>query len=241
MHSSTEVKVAGWPDLPGETQQSHCGDAIDCSCPFIPATYGDPVTSTPPPALTRDDDPTLAEAFRVLHGPRLLGFALLVTLGDEETAERAAGEALAAGAQQAAALRHPERAAAWLRARALRDIRHNSRSSTSPGTEGGAALAELGVDDTTYEALSGLSVEERAAIVASAIERFEPLDIETILGTRPAATRRAIAAARVRYLEMIGGLPADEAPWLAANPRGELAVRVSDVAARAMSAGGSPS
>lgn len=240
MHSSTEVKVAACPDLPGETQQSHCGDAIDCAH-FSLRQYGDPVTSTPPPALKRDDDPTLTEAFRALHGPRLLGFAMLVTLGEERTAARVAGDALVAGAQQAAALRHPERAAAWLRARALREIRRNSRSSTSAGTPRRAALAGLGVDDTTYEALSALSVEERAAIVASAIERFEPLDIETILGALPAATRRAVAAARVRYLEMIGARPADEAPWLAADPRGELASRVSDVAARAMSAGGAPS
>src|SRR6187431_2709085 len=59
----------------------------------------------------------LRAAFRELHGRRLHGFALLLTLGDRPGAARLASEALAAGAMRVDELRHPERAAAWLRHR----------------------------------------------------------------------------------------------------------------------------
>jgi hypothetical protein len=195
--------------------------------------------SQPEPA--HYDDALLATAFRELHGPRLHGFAILVTLGDAPLAERAAGFALAAGAEQAAALRHPERAAAWLRARTLRGLRGARwRQQSAPVDERRVALAALGAGDAVYRGLAALSVDARAALVASAIERFDPIDVETILDAAPAATRHAVAEARYRYLQFAGAGPAEEGEPEAERPAGELAERVQRVAARAFSSGEVP-
>jgi DNA-directed RNA polymerase specialized sigma24 family protein len=178
----------------------------------------------------------LAAAFRNLHGPRLHGFAMLVTLGDQQAAERVAGFSLAAGAEQAAALRHPERAAAWLRARTLRALRSRRwlRGST-PIEVRRAALAPLGVGEAVYRGLAALSIDARAALVASDIERFDPIDVETILDAAPAATRHTVARARNRYLQSASDGASEEADWAPYEPAGELAGRVQAVAARAFS------
>jgi hypothetical protein len=161
---------------------------------------------------------------------------MLVALGDQRSAERAAGFALAAGAEQAAALRHPERAAAWLRARTLRDL-HEQRwlSRSTPVEARRAALASLGVSDAVFRGLAGLKMDARAALVASAIERFDPIDVETILRTAPAAARHTVAQARNRYLRFAsrGSDGADADPD---QPAGEIARRVEGVATRAFSA-----
>ena len=191
------------------------------------------------PAPAQYDDATLAAAFRDLHGPRLHGFALLVTLGDSRAAERAAGFALAAGAAQAAALRHPERAAAWLRARTLRGLAQRRMRRASPPVDTRlAALAPLGVSETVYDGLAGLSIQARAALIASAIERLDPIDIETILDAAPAATRHAIAEARRRYLRQATRTSAEEVDSSPDEPMGEIASRVQEVASRAISSGG---
>jgi DNA-directed RNA polymerase specialized sigma24 family protein len=183
----------------------------------------------------------MAEAFRDLHGSRLHGFAILVTLGETRSAELAAGDALAAGAQRAAALRHPERAAAWLRARTLRGLRQGiSRNASTPVAARREALANLGVDEAVFQGLAALGVEARAALVASAIEQFEPIDIESILGAGPAGTRRMIAEARDRYLRVVGDLPAGQPGASPDYPGGELATRVRGVAARTISAAEGP-
>ena len=179
----------------------------------------------------------MAAAFRDLHGPRLHGFAILVTLGDGQVAERTAGFALGAGAAQAAALRHPERAAAWLRARTVRSL-HERRPfrRAIPVATRRAALAALGVDETVYRGLAALSIDARAALVASAIERFDPIDVETILDAAPAATRQTVAKARERYLRSVTRGAADDGE-AEGQPMGELASRVQDVAIRAFSTG----
>ncbi len=146
-----------------------------------------------------------------------------------------ASEALAAGAAQADALRHPERAAAWLRARVLRALQHGvSRDESMPAPERQRALARLGVDAAAYEGLAALSPTGRAAVVASAIERFESIDIETILGATPTAARRVLAQARARYLEAVGGRPAGQPSAASASTEGLLAKTVREVAQRAM-------
>ena len=183
----------------------------------------------------------MAVAFRDLHGQRLHGFAILVTLGDSQAAERAAGFALAAGAAQAAALRHPERAAAWLRARTLRSLHERRALKRSASTAARrAALGALGVDETVQRGLAALSIDARAALVASAIERFDPIDVETILDAAPAATRHAIAQAREKYLRSANRVSAEEAETPTEQPNGELATRVQDVATRAFSSGEAP-
>jgi hypothetical protein len=183
----------------------------------------------------------LAAAFRDLHGPRLHGFAILVTLGDQPLAERAAGFALAAGARQAAALRHPERAAAWLRARTLRWL-HQPRSPgrSTPVEARRTALAPLGVDESVYRGLAELRINARAALVASAIERFDPIDVETILAAAPAATRHAVAQARSRYMRFAATGSGEESGPAPDEPIGELAARVQEVSARAFSTGDEP-
>jgi hypothetical protein len=193
------------------------------------------------PSAAPSDDALLAAAFRDLHGPRLHGFAILVTLGDSQAAERAAGFALAAGTAQAAALRHPERAAAWLRARTLRGL-HQQRSlgRLTPADAQRGALAALGVDETVYRGLAGLSIDARAALVASAIEQFDPIDVETILDAAPAATRHIVAEARKRYLRAAVEGSAEEAETSLDGAVGELSSRVRDVAARAFAAGEAP-
>jgi hypothetical protein len=178
----------------------------------------------------------LAAAFRNLHGPRLHGFAMLVTLGDQQAAERVAGFSLAAGAEQAAALRHPERAAAWLRARTLRALRSQRWLRESPPIEvRRAALSPLGVGEVVFRGLASLSIDARAALVASDIERFDPIDVETILDAAPATTRHTVAEARNRYLQSASAGASEEADWAADQLAGELAGRVQRVAARAFS------
>jgi hypothetical protein len=180
----------------------------------------------------------LADAFRDLHGPRLHGFAMLITLGDERAAERAARRALAAGVERASALRHPERAAAWLRARTLRDLNRWPRGRSIPRTSRQEVLASLGVDDDVYQGLTAMKVRARAALVASAVERFASIDIETILGAGPAATRQAVAKARVSYLRVVGAEPGTLREMPAPDEGGELTRRVQAVVGRAMSAKG---
>jgi DNA-directed RNA polymerase specialized sigma24 family protein len=199
------------------------------------------MTSNPSAVPAQVEDAKLEAAFRALHGPRLHGFALLVALGEAEAAERAAGEALAAGGRQAAALSHPERAAAWLRARALRGLHHSlSRGTPTPVPARRAKLTSLGVDDTAYEGLTVLSAEGRAALVASAIECFEPMDTETILGASPPAARRLIVRARDRYLQVVEGQAAGQSAPPPSQTEGVLAKRIRDVALRAMSPGWKP-
>ena len=187
------------------------------------------------PALEQEDA-LLATAFRDLHGPRLHGFAILVTLGDRQSAEAVAGFALAAGAEQAAALRHPERAAAWLRSRTLRALHQQRSPGRSISVEARrAALAQLGVEEPVYRGLAALGINARAALVASDIERFDPIDVETILDAAPAATRHAVAEARDRFLRIASGTVGEWADETADRPTGEIASRVESVATRAFS------
>jgi hypothetical protein len=170
-------------------------------------------------------------AFRDLHGASLHGFALLVTLGDRRRAARAAAEALTRGVARADALRHPERAAAWLRSIALRRLSApRLAGSGARQDERREALHRLGASDRTIAALRVLSTRERAALVAGSIERFEPIDLETILATSRAGVRRSLTAARRRYLSAILRDPADLPPL----PSGRLAQQVQATASRAL-------
>lgn len=194
-----------------------------------------PATASARPAPAQRGPAPVIDAFRDLHGSSLHGFALLVTLGDERIAERAAGEALFAGSGRASELRHPERAAAWLRARVLQSVRRRLPLGPRPtAVERHAALRPLGVDRAVFHGLEGLRPALRAALVASAVERFEPIDVETILGSGPARTRRLIEEARRRYLVAVAAGPASELDD-ALPAIGELAQRVETIAARALS------
>lgn len=176
----------------------------------------------------------LRAAFRDLHGARLHGFALLVAAGDRSRAASAAADALVAGTARAGELRHPERAAAWLRARVVATLRHGARPKDGLAPAARAALFELGASDAVADALATLTPEERAALVAAVIEGLEPIDVETILAATPGRARRAVARARDRYLQSVHAA-LDAQPW--PSP-GALAARVQRVAGQAM--GGTP-
>lgn len=169
---------------------------------------------------TPQDLELMRAAFRDVHAARLHGFALLIALGDRAAAMAAAGRALAEGTRRMSELRHPERAAAWLRWRVVRRLaaRHPSGSLSS--------LRGLGVDEALFHGLQALSLRERAALVASSIEGFAPLDVATILGVSPVAARRVAATARRRFAAAYAASPSGEVSY------GPLADRVLLVAAR---------
>lgn len=174
----------------------------------------------------------LGAAFRDLHGARIHGFALLVTLGEAARAANIASEVLAAGADNAGSLRHPERAAAWLRARVVLAAR---RRFTTARRQAWAARREalvgLGSDRCTFAGLAALNVVERAAIVTLDIEHFDARDAEVVLGLSTGALERVAARARRRYAAAwISALGPDASP-----EDGDLALHVRDAAHRALS------
>ena len=174
----------------------------------------------------------LRAAFRELHGASLHGFALLLTVGDRSRAASIASTTLASGVARVADLRHPERAAAWLRAHVVRTVRRTAESRRHSRSERRAILLELGVPDPAIATLEGMTLDARAAVVASSVERFALVDVATILNRDVEATRRMLRDARRRYLS-------DAMHWLGSVPReglvgGAIAARVDDAAARAL-------
>ena len=148
---------------------------------------------------TSSADASMRDAFRELHGTRLHAFALLLTLGDGARAAHLAGEAIAAGAAKADDLRHPERAAAWLRARVVRRARRATSRRKLDKWEQLAALFNLGVDQATLAALSRMRHFERAALVAAVIERFDLRDVATIVGRSGPGVASLLRRARRTY------------------------------------------
>lgn len=170
-------------------------------------------------------DETLRAAFRDLHGARLHGFALLLTLGDGSRAAGLAADALAAGIARLDELRHPERAAAWLRRRVLE---RDGASGAAPDGGTVPALLELGADGPVMAALAALRPSERAALIASTIERLDLRDVGTIIGRDGPATDRVVRRARSRYLDAYAAAP-DAAPG-----SGPIVTRIGDAARAAM-------
>jgi DNA-directed RNA polymerase specialized sigma24 family protein len=144
--------------------------------------------------------PQLGAAFRELHGQRLHGFTLLITLGDRTRAGRIAAQALAEGAQRASHLRHPERAAAWLRARAVEVARKAHAGRTRSITpEQRDALDAIGVEPAVATALATLDIRERAVVVAEAVEGLGTLDVATVAGVDRGRVAPLRKRARRRY------------------------------------------
>ena len=174
-------------------------------------------------------------AFRDLHAASLHGFALLVSGGDRPRAERAATMALLAGVRRVEELRHPERAAAWLRAEALRDLRRRGPARRSSAAERESALRNLGASPEVVAALRVLREHERAALAAATVERFEAIDVETILGRSPSGARRAVSAARQRFLEAVRRATRSQRTNAPADPAdGLLARRIRETTIRAL-------
>lgn len=166
--------------------------------------------------------------FIELHGDRLLGFAMLVTLGDAHLAGKLSAQALRDGVDGLDQLRHPVRAAAWLRSRVTKAAGRPAWGHQRPGeTERRDALRPLGIDAPTYDALGSLSPRSRAAVVATAVEGFAPADVFEIVGSdeRVRSARRAYLTAYAAASQARDASP----------PDGELAARVRAVAAPILS------
>jgi hypothetical protein len=196
------------------------------------------ILTTPPNARKIAlQEELLHAAFRDVHAARLHGFALLVALGDREAAGRAASSALAAGLSRAHELRHPERAAAWLRAEVVRDLRRRRLALADPATREGV-LATLGATPAACRALGSLSLLERAAIVAEAVERLDPIDVETVIGKPHAAAHRILRSAREAYLRACLAASAGASDRLSERSQpeaeGELARRVAAITSRVL-------
>lgn len=175
-------------------------------------------------------------AFRDLHGARLHGYCLLLCLGDRPSATRAATSAMAEAIPHLGELRHPERAAAWLRAAATQSLLGVGGSS-EPEASRREALRALGVTDVAFDGLAGLQPRERAAFVASDIERLELIDVEAVLRTDAAETRRLLERARRRYLAAATARAEREPLTRGGNaPAGGLAARIEAVAERTVGA-----
>jgi DNA-directed RNA polymerase specialized sigma24 family protein len=168
------------------------------------------------------------EDFVELHADRLLGFAMLVTLGDATLAGRLSAEALAKGVERVEQLRHPVRAAAWLRATVTKAAGQPAWGHQRPSeTERRDALRPLGVEPAIYDALASLDVRARAAMVATAVEGFSAADVYEIVGSDD-RVRNARRDYMTAYLAAAASREATEAV-------GELAARVDDAAAPILS------
>jgi len=139
----------------------------------------------------------LRAAFRELHARRLHGFALLFVLGDRARAARLAADALTAAGTRIEALRHPERAAAWLRRHVVQRANGPGRGH-QPGDP--RVLGDLGADAGVVAGLALLAPRERAALIAGAIERFDLRDVATIVGRDGPELDRLLRRARRRYI-----------------------------------------
>jgi hypothetical protein len=201
-------------------------------------TLEETLTTTPNARTIALQEELLHAAFRDVHATRLHGFALLVALGDRQAAGQAASAALAAGLVRAHELRHPERAAAWLRAEVVRALRRR-RLALADATTREGVLATLGATPATCRALGALSLLERAALVAEAVERLDPIDVETVVGKRPAAAHRILRAAREGYLRACLAMGGGASEPTAGPPRperqGELAERVRRITSGVLS------
>jgi hypothetical protein len=179
------------------------------------------MTSTSSPT----DAATLRSAFRDVHAARLHGFALLVTCGDGEAAAHLTNAVLGAHASRIAVERHPERAAAALRAELLRRARRLRRPDVTDADRA-TTLRALNVDASAAEALGRLGVAPRAALVAADVERFAPEDVAMILNSSAASARRMVRAARRHYIAAHPGPP----PGVV----GPIRARIAEIAARAL-------
>jgi hypothetical protein len=179
-------------------------------------------SATDPGAPARE---AIRGAFREVHGRRLHGFALLMTLGDRALAARLASGALADATEHETELRHPERAAAWLRSRVVASMPRRRRSP-SPAKKR-AALDPLGVDAAVTVGLAALGTRDRAALIAADLERLDGRDVETIARLRGAQLERTLTRARRRYMAAYVA-----SPLATATTDGLLVRRIRAVATR---------
>ncbi len=172
----------------------------------------------------------LHAAFWDIHAARLHGFALLLTIGDRSRAASATAAAMEAGAGRAAELRHPERAAGWLRHQVITELRRTWPTLRLTPTERREALRRMRVAETVISSLEGMTVEQRAALVAGVIEGLDVADVATTLDTDVGSASRAVEGARRAYLASAARGAARTAE---ATP-GPLARHIREITARAV-------
>lgn len=172
----------------------------------------------------------MRDAFRELHGPRLHGFALLLTLGNHVLAARLAAEALAEGVGRVRELRHPVRGGAWLRAHVVRGSRVLDRARDVRTSQAEMALAPMGVDPAVLAGLSRVDRLGRAALIAGLVERFDRGDVATIVGRDGRQLDRLFRRARQAYATgHAASMPDHDVPM-----RGPMVDRILDVTQRAL-------
>jgi len=147
---------------------------------------------------------------------------LLLTLGDRPAAARLASDALEAGATRVDELRHPERAAAWLRHRVVGRARIGRAADADP-----RVLLNLGVDEALVVAFGSLGRLERAALIASTVERLDRRDVASIVGREGSSLDRMLRRARGRLMRAYAETAVEP-------PDGPIAAHVQGLARRAM-------
>lgn len=202
--------------------------APQSTMPHSPDPEESPTTGSVLPVEAKDDN-ELHRAFWDTHAARLHGFALLLTTGDQARAASVAIAAMEAGAGRAAELRHPERAAGWLRHEVITELRRTWPTPRLTANERHEALRGIRVAEPVISALEGMTVERRAALVAGVIEGLDLADVATTLDTDLARASRAVEGARREYLASAtrAGTENDSKP-------GPLAHRIREVTTRAI-------
>jgi hypothetical protein len=167
-------------------------------------------------------------ALRELHGRLLHGFALLIGLCDRESAGGWTAAALAAPAPMSDKLRHPERAAAWLRARVLSIAMSDTVNRGRALSDRAEVLEQLHVDLPLIDALSALDLRQRAALVAHDVERLDIRDVATVVGAHGEDLQRLLSHARAQLISAFTGeVPTD-------TSQGAIATKIRDAAARVL-------
>jgi len=92
-----------------------------------------------------------------------------------------------------------------------------------------AALTDLGADPAVVAGLAALDRLERAAIIASSIERLAGRDVATIVDRDGRALERLMLRSRARYAAAFGAAVTEAIPL-----DGPLATRLHEIALRAM-------
>ena len=119
-------------------------------------------------------------------------------------------------------LRHPERAAAWLRHRVVGRARIDRAAHVDA-----RVLLDLGVDEALVVAFGSLGRLERAALIASTVERLDRRDVASIVGREGSSLDRLLRRARERLMRAYAETSAEP-------PDGPIAAHVQGLARRAM-------
>ena len=164
------------------------------SAPHRTGPHQEPMSATdlasPPDRSPGSTAEVMRAAFRELHGRRLHGFALLLTLGDRPEAARLASEALGGRGRA-------RRRAAPPRARCGVAAEPGGRAGSSrrrPNASMPGRCSPSGVDDAAGRRVRALGRLERAALIASAIERLDRRDVASIVGRDGSSLDRFLRA-----------------------------------------------